>query len=548
MQENYVLLGQRFEDACNYDNFLFIFTNLLDKLLAGEESSGADRKDAASASEPPDARERSINEWIKNTSNLDLLLNPGLSRNRMNALKEQKAPREAQRALKRRAAAQERRLDFIYRHLKRAGQMQKIAATYEIEPLLAAYCPPLEPQQLLQFVLNRRKRKPITLQLKRLHLLYGRGFSTLPLRRVAGRIKRLPARKKKAHLLHFLTQFCRYHRDLENFRLLQEAMNGVNLLEDEKSITLSRANHTLYEFLQPEELAEGERPIRHHVILKADVRGSTAITGQMKKRGLNPASYFSLNFFDPISAILDQYHAEKVFIEGDAAILAIFERSGGANEGYSVARACGLAAHILRIVQRYNRRIKQYRLPALELGVGVSYQRGEPTYLFDGDAKIMISPAINMADRMSSCDRALRAQLIKTRRRFPLYVFQMGLQGNAGEPSQAVICRYNVNGIELAPEGFKKLQQEISLELVEERIPELQPERLRLYTGLFPTATQKFRRLIIREAAIPVVDPDDLYVIRMTGRRYYEICTHPLLFERFRDADRKVKSGSAMEA
>ena len=46
------------------------------------------------------------------------------------------------------------------------------------------------------------------------------------------------------------------------------------------------------------------------------------------EQGLNPASYFSLNFYDPVNKLLGKYGAQKVFLEGDAIILAILEREG----------------------------------------------------------------------------------------------------------------------------------------------------------------------------------------------------------------------------
>jgi len=61
-----------------------------------------------------------------------------------------------------------------------------------------------------------------------------------------------------------------------------------------------------------------------HVIIKADVRGSTRMTQDLLSRGLNPASHFSLNLHEPVKKLLDRYAAKKVFIEGDAIILAIF--------------------------------------------------------------------------------------------------------------------------------------------------------------------------------------------------------------------------------
>ena len=41
------------------------------------------------------------------------------------------------------------------------------------------------------------------------------------------------------------------------------------------------------------------------------------------ERELNPASYFSLNFYDPVNKLLAKYGATKVFLEGDAIILAL---------------------------------------------------------------------------------------------------------------------------------------------------------------------------------------------------------------------------------
>ena len=38
---------------------------------------------------------------------------------------------------------------------------------------------------------------------------------------------------------------------------------------------------------------------------------------------MNPASYFSLNFYDPVNKLLAKYGARKVFVEGDAIIVAL---------------------------------------------------------------------------------------------------------------------------------------------------------------------------------------------------------------------------------
>jgi hypothetical protein len=94
-----------------------------------------------------------------------------------------------------------------------------------------------------------------------------------------------------------------------------------------------------------------------------------------------------------------------------------------------------------------------------------------------------------------------------------------------------MLLRHNVNGIELNAEGFEKLSQEIDLKPLECHIPELQAEKIRVHTGKFPTVTGKYHRLIIREDRISVISPHDFSIIRKTDKKYYEVCTHPLLYE-----------------
>jgi hypothetical protein len=94
-----------------------------------------------------------------------------------------------------------------------------------------------------------------------------------------------------------------------------------------------------------------------------------------------------------------------------------------------------------------------------------------------------------------------------------------------------LFLRYNVNGIELNTAGFNKLSQEIDLRVVTCSLPELQPRKIKFYTGKFPTVTGKYQRLVIREALIPEVSPDKFKMVRFTSRKYYEVCSHPKLYE-----------------
>jgi len=74
-------------------------------------------------------------------------------------------------------------------------------------------------------------------------------------------------------------------------------MSSINLVTEENIILLSRENRSLYEFLLSVERVKEEMPIISHIIIKADIRGSMEINNIMIRKKLNPASYFSLNFF-----------------------------------------------------------------------------------------------------------------------------------------------------------------------------------------------------------------------------------------------------------
>ena len=146
--------------------------------------------------------------------------------------------------------------------------------------------------------------------------------------------------------------FMRYHRDLRRLEALNSAMDSGNLIGNSKMRELSAMNGTLYEFLLPEEQKPSEDKVLRHVILKADIRDSSRLTRSLLEKGMNPASYFSLNFYDPVNKLLAKYGAHKVFVEGDAIIVALLEREGEAP--LAVSRACVLAREIIEIVRGYN--------------------------------------------------------------------------------------------------------------------------------------------------------------------------------------------------
>ncbi|BBO90590.1 hypothetical protein [Desulfosarcina ovata] len=542
MIEEYDLcLGRRVDDPDRYEVLLSVLRSIF-AFLDMEESAAVHwsldrRRREISAAELPEDKEarkfqlQKIDQWIRHPGNIDLLLNQDLTKTQLKTLKREQADKQTIGNHRLRLKHQRLLTGYFFQQFSRTGLMERITASYEMQPMYRDYCPPLIPQQVLQYLIAPKSRKLIRSRLKRLKKLYGKTFRLWPLNRKVVQMERMGTRRKKAYLVRFLRAFFRYHRDYCCFNVYRRASERINLVTDKKILTLSKANRTLYEFLLPHEQEMGEKPIINHTIIKADLRGSTDITHQMNARGLNPASYFSLNFFDPITDILAEYDAHKVFIEGDAIILAIFEREDTPSGWYSVARACGMALNMLMIINRYNKKSQAHQLPILELGIGICHRADSPTFLFDGDNRIMISPAINLADRLSGCHKSVRRIIRKNISPFNLFVFQSVTDEEMKQTADDILLRYNINGIELNEAGFRKLSQEIDLKPYYGDIPDLGLEKVRLYTGKFPTKTGRYQRLVLREAEVPSVNPKDLSQLNLTHRKYYEVCTSPNLYK-----------------
>lgn len=531
LTESYVLFCQRSDEPDNYNSLKLIIDDLLRKtdLGLGIATDGENENRETTEADILSTEGNALDPWLMKIDNIDLMFNCFASKEQYKKAKGRKESKNILLALKSRMTIQEKLLNLFYRKFKKARLLNLIVAAYEMKTICHSYCPPLRPVQLRAYLVNPRSRKPVVRELKRRESFGGNNFSLAPLHETIRRINSSSSREKKEHLLNFLKDFLRYHRDLENGRLLKQAMDAINLVKDEKTLLMSKKNRLLYEYPLPEERVKEEKPVISHVIIKADIRGSVGITHTMRVRGLNPASYFSLNFFDPISEIISDYNASKEFIEGDAIILSIFENEDTAQGWYSVARACGLAVKMLQIVQQYNVRNQEHDLPILELGIGICYKPSPPAFLFDGDSRIMISHAINLADRLSGCDKRLRKLFKNQDRLFNLFVFQNIRDEEIDATADDLSLRYNINGIELDPDGFAKLSGEINLKSIE--YPTENNETVTLYTGKVPTLSGKYQRLVIREAVILEVKPETMDVIGPTSKKYYEVCTHPAIYE-----------------
>jgi hypothetical protein len=349
-------------------------------------------------------------------------------------------------------------------------------------------------------------------------------------RRLAA-VARTPARRRRWHILRFICDFALLRRDLKLAYRAHWAMNRIRLLSHPQEIELSRENGTLHDFLLRSEMAPVRRRIRGHVILKADLRSSTTITRQLRKRNLNPASHFSLNFFQPINQLLPAWGAKKVFVEGDAVILGILEYEETPYQWLCVARACGLARKILQVIDAQNASNRQHGLPELELGLGIAFSDQAPTFLYDEDREIMISPAINRADQLSSCSALLRQSSFGLQLGRTVEVVASADADAPGGDSGDGLLRYNVNGIELDAPAYQKLRTELALRPL---AAEMDPvgDGSRFHVGRYPDLRGKMHWLVLRESPVRVWENEQPGEADWRGRRFYQVITDADLIAR----------------
>jgi hypothetical protein len=409
--------------------------------------------------------------------------------------------------------------------LEKENVFQHVIASYESVSLLAQYSPPINPQQLKNALISRTERARVESLLEE----HGK-ISPDNLNSAVRKVESWKGLDRAKLAARFFGDFARYHRDLRRFETLSSAMDAVNVIASDRLKELSAINNTLYEFRLSDEQKSGEEKVLRHVILKADIRESTALTQTLSERGLNPASYFSLNFYEPINKLLPKYEASTVFIEGDAIILALFEREGGS--GLGVARACILAKEMIGIVSAYNEQSQKQGLPALELGIGISYQDSPPMYLIYGAQRIMISKALNESDRLSSCSKDARKFVRGKSTPFNVFNLQITQDKDASSNADDSVIRYNVSGINMSAAAFEKLAQEISLNEREFQLPTIwSNEPVRVFNGVVPIASGVFHKVAVREGTVPQVDGNSMTVAQWMPRKYYEVCVGQEIYD-----------------
>jgi len=193
-------------------------------------------------------------------------------------------------------------------------------------------------------------------------------------------------------------------------------------------------------------------------------------------------------------------------------------------------RACVLAREILAVTQSYNARAKSTDLPALELGLGVAFQDSAPSLWMDGDSRIMISRALNLSDRLSSCSKMAKRLFRTNPSPFNVYLLQTLMEDAVEDEGEELLVRYNLNGVELNEEGFQKLSREISLAPMGGNFPmPWGKERVQLYFGEVPLG-DSLEPIVIRKGFVRQLLPGGK-IGAQGNRPYYEVCTDAKLLE-----------------
>jgi len=376
-----------------------------------------------------------------------------------------------------------------------AGVLRTVVASYFVYDLPAAYSQAVSRQFLQQHLSGKI---PVRTILNELPSSFGADARTqmeVLLNELKSKVDKALANEPDEYVLRLIKDIGRFRRDLRYYQVCRDLFQQINLVVDSDKLRLSRANRVLYDFSKPAAVSSKEDS--GHVVVKADIRGSTALTKIMLEKGLNPATYFSDYFFKPIDALLDTYDATKIFVEGDAIILAI-----AGVDGISAARACGLASSISEMIENLNASARHHGLPVLEMGIGIAYRKATPTFLFDGDRPVVISNAISDADRLSSCSWQLKEKASELNiRPYRVAVFEATKDNAELAYKGQHFINYNVNGIHINEGIFKLLSKEIALEKKEIRLSGMN-KKGEFYVGKYIVTNGAARRVVVRRGVI----------------------------------------------
>lgn len=428
---------------------------------------------------------------------------------------------------------------LLHRRLEHLGLVERIILAYWLPALRRQLGAALSLSLFADFCTGLLSKRRLTQRLAALSLTQEPAESARVLERAAGALRRFTPAERGLYLDRFLVDFLSLRRDLKLAYKTFEAMDRIRLLTTPDEIDLSHANGTLHSFAAPTDQPAVAPRIRAHVVLKADVRGSTGMTDELCARGLNPAAHFSRNLFTPVNDLLAEFGAEKLFVEGDAVILALYDDAPDEPRPI-VARACGLARSILDVVALQNVTNRKHGLPELELGLGIAYLAKEPHFLYDEGRRIMISPAINAAHRLSACSSRLQAAAwVPPEPAWRVFRVRHPATADGAEPE--VLLSYNVNGIHLGATAFYQLKREVRLRRA--RLNDAEDADL-YFLGSYRDRRGRNRTVAIRCARVHDWVRGRMGPRDPVGRHYFEVIADDAILSLLR---RRAAEGAATD-
>jgi hypothetical protein len=333
-------------------------------------------------------------------------------------------------------------------------------------------------------------------------------------------------------LARFAGDVLRLRRDLKLGWRAFVGMDSLKLVTDEREVARSRADNLLQLFCRVDAGLGARGDVIGHVIVRVEVRGATQLTAQMQRRDISASAHFSRFFFDPVSRLVERYDAQKVVVHGDALLLLILEHGGDGVERLAVARACCLAADILAQAGIMNGENDRLGLPRIELGLGVAYTGEPPTYLYDHEQKVTVSPAIDVAQRLASCHELLRETCpLPDDRGLCVAAPVAGTNGSRADGGALVRC--NVNGIELDAAAFAQLNVEIPLRRLRARDKRAQ-RPVKLFAGVCADVRGESHWLVVREQTVKLWMGRQLLNAENEGRQFYEVVSDGRFIARVR--------------
>jgi hypothetical protein len=331
------------------------------------------------------------------------------------------------------------------RTLERDAVLHCAAAAYEAAALSDDY-PQIPPSRLKGALLSDAAMRSLAGEIE-----HG-GASSASLHRAATRVHRLKRHQRDEIAVCYFRDFTRYFGDLEQVREFEQLLEKFELCT--APADRNARDESTYEFLLPGEKALSGRKISAHVIVKAEIRQSGVPGEAADISQRNAIAHLTRQFVQPLNRMLPEFGGEKIAVESDGVIAAFYEYEN--QQEAIVCRACAMTKLLLETIESENQRSRAAGLPALEVGIGVSFCDGAPGLLADGETPVVISPAVDASHRLASCSGRARAALAAsgssaTFRR----TFQVEF---AEEPDQALPI--NIGGIRLDAPAFERVLQE----------------------------------------------------------------------------------------